>query len=112
MEFQKHTFANLPATFPAAFKRLCRATVGAPVDLKLWGDFERLGLLDRYENMIASVGYEQIEGRIAETCPRNWNEPMLKGLREWSSQKIVHWMVLPFARGARSSKWLNMIYVE
>ncbi len=106
MEFQKHIFSSLPPSFPPAYKKLCQSTVGAPVDLKLWGDFERLGLLDRFESLIASVGYEQIERRVAETCPGNWNGPMLKNLRDWSSQKIVPWMVLPFARGARTSECL------
>ncbi|TDL22152.1 ubiquitin-protein ligase [Rickenella mellea] len=102
LEFQTHLFSILPSSFPSAFKKLCQSTVGAEPDAQLWGDFERLGLLDRYENLIASVCYEQIEGQVLETCVGRWNEPMLAGLRGWMADKIVPWMILPYARGAKT----------
>lgn len=37
-----------------------------------------------------------------ETCAKKWDESMLTPLREWMAEKIVPWMVMPYARGARS----------
>lgn len=73
-------------------------------DLPLWSCFEQLGLLDRYESLISSVCYEHIEAHILETCTRKWGERMLQPLREWMTNKIVPWMVMPYARGARTGK--------
>lgn len=73
-------------------------------DLPLWTAFEHLGLLDRYESLISSVCYEHIETHILETCAEKWGTPMLNQLREWMTNKIVPWMVMPYARGARSGK--------
>lgn len=64
--------------------------------------FDVIGLLDRYENLVASVCYEQIEARTQETCPGVWNEQMLPGLRNWMAEQIVPWMILPYARGAKT----------
>ncbi|OSX59891.1 hypothetical protein POSPLADRAFT_1149567 [Postia placenta MAD-698-R-SB12] len=73
-------------------------------DLPLWTAFEHLGLLDRYESLISSVCYEHIETHILETCAEKWGTPMLNQLREWMTNKIVPWMVMPYARGARSAE--------
>lgn len=105
-EFQTHLFSIIPPGFPAGFKRLCESTVGTEPDQKLWGAFETLGLLDRYENLVASVCYEQIEARVAATCVGVWNESMLTSLRNWMAEKIVPWMILPYARGARTRRCL------
>ena len=34
----------------------------------MFGEFEELGLIDRYESVIAGVGYEHIEAHVLETC--------------------------------------------
>ena len=64
-------------------------------DLGLWSAFEHLGLLDRYESLISSVCYEQIENHILSTCAGQWADPVLVGLREWMSERVVPWMLLP-----------------
>ncbi|EJC98132.1 Cullin [Fomitiporia mediterranea MF3/22] len=101
-EFQTHLFSSLPPSFPGTFKRLCESTVGAQQDTKLWTAFETLGLLDRYENLIASVCYERIEAHVQEICSGNWSEQMLHSLRSWMADQIVPWMILPYARGAKT----------
>ena len=101
-EFQTHLFAALPPTFPGAFKRLCESTIDAEKDPQLWYAFDILGLLDRYENHVASVCYERIEARTQETCVGRWREQVLPGMREWMRDTIVPWMTLPYARGART----------
>jgi anaphase-promoting complex subunit 2 len=72
---------------------------------KLWASFEELGLIERYESLIASVGYEHIEAHVLNTCKGKWDEPMLGQLREWMTNKMVPWMILPYARGATSGPW-------
>ncbi|KAH8114497.1 Cullin [Phellopilus nigrolimitatus] len=101
-EFQTHLFAALPPTFPGAFKRLCVSTVGSVQDQQLWIAFDSIGLLDRYENLVASVCYELIETRVQETCAGIWGEQMLPSLRNWMAEQIVPWMILPYARGSKS----------
>ena len=71
-------------------------------DPKLWAAFEMLGLVDRYESLIASVCYEHIENHVLSTCQGRWDEPMLTILRDWMADKVVPWMLLPYARGARN----------
>ncbi|KLO14760.1 Cullin [Schizopora paradoxa] len=102
MEFQTHFFSILPPTFPSAFKALCASTLGQPADPEMWQTFETLGLLDRYENLVASVCYEQIEARVQETCVGEWSQPMLSQLRSWMADDIVQWMIMPYARAARN----------
>ncbi|KAI9465102.1 ubiquitin-protein ligase [Lactarius psammicola] len=108
VNFQTHVFSG--------FKRLLAATlalftegvtpdVPASVqDSRLWPSFELLGLADRYESLIASVCYEHIETHVLETCAGKWNEPMLSQLREWMAEKVVPWMLLPYARGAKTAE--------
>lgn len=71
---------------------------------KLWYSFELLGLVDRYESLVASVCYEHIEKHVSDTCAGKWDEPMLSKLRAWMAEKVVPWMLLPYARGAKSGK--------
>jgi len=66
----------------------------------LWKDFEMLGLIDRYESIIASVGYEFIEEYILTKCTGEWEKPMLEELRVWMSDRVVPWMLQVYARGA------------
>ena len=63
-----------------------------------------LGLLDRYESLISSVCYERIETHVLESCAGKWEEPMLVQLRNWMADKIVPWMVMPYARNARNGQ--------
>ena len=117
VNFQTHVFSVLPANFAAGFKRLLAATLalsteGATPDVpasvqdsRLWPSFELLGLADRYESLIASVCYEHIETHVVETCAGKWDEPMLSQLREWMAEKVVPWMLLPYARGAKTGAW-------
>lgn len=101
-EFQAQLYSILPSTFPEAFKRLCQSTLGAEPDDDLWIAFDSIGLLDRYENLVASVCYEQIEVRVKETCVGVWNEQVLSGLRDWMAEQIVPWLIYMYAREAKT----------
>jgi anaphase-promoting complex subunit 2 len=68
----------------------------------IWQAIETLGLIDRYETIIATVGYEFIEQHVLETCAGEWSRPLLGELRNWMSDKVVPWMLLIYARGATS----------
>jgi anaphase-promoting complex subunit 2 len=116
VNFQTHLFSVLPPTFAGGFKRLLAATLalfteGVTPDIpasvqnsKLWPAFELLGLADRYESLIAGVCYEHIEAHVLETCTGKWDELMLSMLRGWMADKVVPWMLLPYARGAKTSE--------
>ncbi len=78
-------------------------------DVFLWSACETLGLLDRYESLIASVCYEYIEAHVMETCAKRWQESTLTYLREWMTDRVVPWMVMPYARGARSGEQNSLI---
>ncbi|KAI0699322.1 hypothetical protein C8T65DRAFT_719807 [Cerioporus squamosus] len=128
LAFQTHLYSSFPPSFSRGFKQLMASTFSlvnascpppwalppepqpststAPSrpDLPLWSACEALGLLDRYESLIASVCYEYIEAHVMETCAKKWNESMLAYLREWMAEKVVPWMVMPYARGARSAE--------
>ncbi len=126
LAFQTHLFSVLPTSFTRGFRDLIHLTFGlthkasAPdwlftlidtqdqalprVDIPLWAAFEELGLLDRYESLVSSVCHEYVEAHILEACAKKWNEPMLTKTREWMTDQIVPWMVMPYARGARNGK--------
>ncbi|KAA1469713.1 hypothetical protein DENSPDRAFT_864325 [Dentipellis sp. KUC8613] len=115
VNFQTHVFSVLPPTFAGGFKKLVTATLvqhtdpysDAPSsvqDPNLWPSFELLGLVDRYESLIASVCYEHIENHVLETCSQKWDELLLGKLREWMADKVVPWMLLPYARGAKNAE--------
>ncbi|KAG8214513.1 hypothetical protein J3R82DRAFT_9571 [Butyriboletus roseoflavus] len=110
LAFQTYLFSILPASFAKGVKALVAATlvrtVSQPSDQQdryLWQAFDTLSLIERYETLIASVGYEYIEAHVLKTCASSWEEPMLANLRAWMIHKIVPWMVWPFARGATSA---------
>jgi len=69
---------------------------------EIWKNFELLGLIDRYENVLASVGYEFIEEHVLATCKGRWEKPMLEELRTWMSENVVPWMLHVYARDASS----------
>jgi len=114
--FQTHVFSVLPASFSSGFKSLIEMTLEPyldteesksrgkehPADLRLWAGFECLGMLERYESLISSVCYEAIEKHVWNQCAKSWEEPELANLREWMTDCIVPWMLLPYARGARN----------
>ncbi|KAI0322405.1 ubiquitin-protein ligase [Amylostereum chailletii] len=116
VHFQTHVFSVLPPTFAGGFKKLIAATLAVftettpePIgptirDSKIWNCFELLGLTERYESLIASVCYEHIEEHVVSTCAMKWDEPMLAKLREWMADKVVPWMLLPYARGAKNAE--------
>jgi anaphase-promoting complex subunit 2 len=110
LAFQTHIFSVLPPSFARGIKALVSATLQRtvsqsqdPQDRVLWQAFDTLSLIDRYETLIASIGYEFIESYVEETCARKWSEPMLATLRTWMIDKIVPWMLYPFARGATNA---------
>ena len=70
------------------------------VKAAIWKNIEVLGLIDRYETIIASVGYEFIEDYVLKTCTGEWAKPMWEDLRVWMSEKVVPWMLHVYARGA------------
>ncbi len=111
LNFQTQLFAILPPSFVSGFKAYCASTL-PPFDPEvpqktlsgeIWDIFEILGLLDRYESVIASVGYEHIETYVLSTCTGKWETAMLPELRNWMSHKIVPWMLMMYARGAATS---------
>ncbi|KAI0032569.1 ubiquitin-protein ligase [Vararia minispora EC-137] len=114
--FQTHVFSVLPPTFAGGFKALISATLAAFTDPEsvpdaalvqdpnLWQCFETLGLTERYEALISSVCYEHIENHVTGMCAGKWDEQMLSKLREWMADKVVPWMLLPYARGAKTAE--------
>ncbi|EIW81206.1 ubiquitin-protein ligase [Coniophora puteana RWD-64-598 SS2] len=102
--FHTFLFSILPPTFSAGFKALVETTIRSPPHTfsHLWPIFESLGLIDRYETLIASVGYEFIEAHVKETCQQRWGQPLLPQLRTWMADTVVPWMLSPYARGAKN----------
>ena len=100
----------LTRLFPSARDASNRA------DAPLWHAFDQLGIQERYDNLIASVCYEHIEAHILETCQEEWDKPWLQLTRDWMTEEIVPWMVLPYARGARNStsliQYVGNIYIH
>ncbi|KAF7331519.1 Anaphase-promoting complex subunit 2 [Mycena kentingensis (nom. inval.)] len=103
--FQTRLFCTLPPAFLGAFKVLCADSLAnsAPQTLKMWEAFEMLGMADRYEGTIASVGYERIEEYVREMYTGKWDVPVLAEMREWMSSEIVPWMVPMYAKGAANT---------
>ncbi|KAF8625915.1 hypothetical protein AX17_006641 [Amanita inopinata Kibby_2008] len=114
LNFQTHLFSVLPSTFPPAFKALCSSTLPPDdPDVKLdeitsseqfWNAAETLGLMDRYDSIIASVGYEHIEAHVLSTCAGQWERAMLGDLRNWMADKMIPWMLVTYARNAQTTE--------
>ncbi|KAJ6622570.1 ubiquitin-protein ligase [Mycena sp. CBHHK59/15] len=105
LTFQTQLFSVFPPGFVSGFKALCASTLPPyPTPPGTWESFEVLGLADRYEAIIASVGYEHIEAYVHETCAGKWGEPVLEGLRAWMTECIVPWMLPMYAKGALSTE--------
>jgi len=117
LSFQTHLFSIVPPHFDHGFKVLVASTLAASTsphgtgstgslpdtndsNAPLWQAFEKLGLIDRYETIIATVGYEFIEQHVLETYAGEWSRPILSELHSWMAEKFVPWMVLIYARGA------------
>ncbi|KAJ7214100.1 hypothetical protein GGX14DRAFT_618390 [Mycena pura] len=106
LTFQTRLFSILPPAFVRGFKALCASTLvptaqHAPT---MWEAFEVLGMTDRYEGIIASVGYERIEQYVRETCAGKWDTPCLEALRAWMTGQIVPWMLPMYAKGALNTE--------
>lgn len=126
LTFQTSLFAALPPSFTEGFKLLCAWCLSpedfpppsealaslSPTMAVVWRDFDTLGLIERYESVIASVGYEYIEKHVIETCQGNWEKPMMDELRAWMSSKVVPWMLQIYARGASSSRFLSSLLLR
>ena len=126
LHFQTRLLSALPPTFTSGFKELCATFLAPPPDqldeaveaninhtpstwnsrdhARLWAHLHLLGLVERYETIIASVGYEYIEDYVLKTCTGEWGKPMLESLRIWMSEKVVPWLLHIYARGATTSK--------
>ncbi|KAF8882924.1 ubiquitin-protein ligase [Gymnopilus junonius] len=104
LNFQTRLFSALPPSFTGGFKNLCATLLSPPsaedAIVAVWRDFDILGLIERYETIIASVGYEYIEEYVLRTCTGEWGKPMLDDLRIWMSEKVVPWLLHVYARGA------------
>ena len=61
-------------------------------------------MIERYESLISSVCYEHIEAHILETCARVWDKPCLSEMRTWMTDQIVPWLIMPYARTAKTGK--------
>jgi anaphase-promoting complex subunit 2 len=113
LSFQTQLLSILPPTFAGGFKALCASTLppsqahatNVYIEPPIWVALETLGLIDRYDSLIASVGYEYIEANVLSTCAGKWSEPMLSQIRDWLTNTIVPWMVWPYARGATTSQF-------
>ncbi|KAF8191477.1 ubiquitin-protein ligase [Mycena galopus ATCC 62051] len=106
LTFHTQLFSFLPPGFVRGFKALCASTLVtvAQHTQQMWESFEVLGLTDRYEGIIASVGYERIEDYVRETCTGKWDKPCLEDLRRWMSEQIVPWMLPMYAKGAANTE--------
>ncbi|KDQ25445.1 hypothetical protein PLEOSDRAFT_1113443 [Pleurotus ostreatus PC15] len=109
--FQTHLFSILPESFSSAFKDLIASTLAPEEegealkqDHQIWSTFDALGFIDRFESLIASVGYEHIERHVLETCTGQWGEPMLTPTRDWMTAKIVPWMIHVYGRNITSTE--------
>lgn len=68
----------------------------------MFKQLNKLGLLDRFESLLSGVVYSQIEVKVKKTCPKEWAEPLLSGLREWLKETLVPWLAVPYSRGSKS----------
>ncbi|KAF5336227.1 hypothetical protein D9758_014343 [Tetrapyrgos nigripes] len=109
--FQTQLYSSLGPTFVKGFKDLIASTFPSSdpdipsqtLDASTWVIFETLGFLDRYENIIASAGYEHIEAHVLEACAGQWETPMMDTLRTWMSEKVVPWLLLMYGRDANTT---------
>jgi anaphase-promoting complex subunit 2 len=110
--FQTHVFSALPPSFTVGLQTLIRWTLPPRPDSftlppsiedgSIWTHFDTLGLVDRYESLITGVCYTHIEEHVHAECAGEFAQPMLVGLRTWMADNILPWMVLPFARAAKT----------
>ncbi|KZT12088.1 ubiquitin-protein ligase [Laetiporus sulphureus 93-53] len=126
--FQTHVFSILPPPFFTGFKEVVKFTLtladmdavpgwmteatpdnnghselSSRPDYSFWMACQRIGLLDRYESLVSSILYEQIEAHVWDTCTGKWGEPVLKDLRQWMNDELKPWMMLPFGKGAKGA---------
>lgn len=109
--FQSILSSVITSTFRDAFARLLSESMGwtAEVNAPLFQSLDTLGLLDRYESLLSGVVYHQIERRVSETCPKEWEQPQLASLRGWLRETVVPWLAGPYARGSKTGKSTSII---
>ena len=78
-------------------------------DSVLWQCSESIGLLERYESLVSSICYEKIEEHVAANCTDVWDQQMLHDLREWMSRDVVPWLVLMYAREAKTGMGVSQL---
>ena len=71
-----------------------------------------LGLMDRYDSIIASVGYEHIEAHVLSTCTGQWGKPVLSDLKNWMADKMIPWMLVTYARNAQTSMFSDIRWLR
>ncbi|KZW04109.1 hypothetical protein EXIGLDRAFT_716114 [Exidia glandulosa HHB12029] len=101
--FKSNLHIALPPSFPEAFVYLVQSTIGDLSDTDLFKELHMLGMLDRYEALVASVVCEQIERQIETLCPGKWDEPRLPELRHWLGDKVVAWLMEQYSRAGTSA---------
>ncbi|EJD53705.1 hypothetical protein AURDEDRAFT_141713 [Auricularia subglabra TFB-10046 SS5] len=102
--FTTNLHLALPQSFPEAFVALLQSTIGDTSDTNLFSQLETLGLLNRYEALLAAVICEQIEAQIDEMCPGKWDKPCLPILRHWLGDKVVQWLLAQYSSTRRNSE--------
>jgi anaphase-promoting complex subunit 2 len=114
MTFHSIIYSSFPATFKEAFATLMSASIyWAPErSTSLFPLLETLGLLDRFESLMSGIVYDEIEKKVAETCPKVWTVAQLSQLRDWLKQTVVPWLASPYARGAKTSRHLLILYTH
>jgi anaphase-promoting complex subunit 2 len=102
--FQTLLSSILSGTFRDAFVALLTESVtfSAEANADLFRQLDILGLLDRYESLLSNVVYQQIEHKVSESCPKEWSETRLTGLREWLKETLVPWLAVPYSRGSKT----------
>ena len=80
------------------------------MDSIVWKNYAILGLIDRYKNIIAIVGYEYIEEHVLKTCTGEWAKPMLEDLWVWMLEKIVPWILHVYPRRASNRMCYFLFY--
>ena len=81
-------------------------------DRPLWHAFEQLGMTERYESLIASVCYEQVEAHVTESYSRVWDRECLSEARDWMSRHILPWLFMPYAPNAKTGTYIARHYME
>ncbi|KDQ20938.1 hypothetical protein BOTBODRAFT_142345 [Botryobasidium botryosum FD-172 SS1] len=119
--FRASLLSILPPSFSSAFTALLKFTLvdsesftpPASQSLSrsplLFEQINTFGVSEDFENIITNVLYEEIRVRVMDTCPGEWEESMLPGLREWFTQKALPWIAGMYASGAPNEERLRAV---